>query len=646
MKIWLRKFFTQAAYLGIGALLVCVFWGRPSAVRAQGTAGQAGEFLRYGVGARALGMGRAYTAVADNANAVYWNPAGLFDVIKDGISFSLMYARLFESTRYNFAAVAVPLELLVPSESGTFAGSELRHWNLGFGYLLVGSDGYEVRTEDNQTTGQTFSDQQTAFFFSLTRSFAIGEEQFGFGASVKLLTHDLFGSRSKAMAVDLGIKYQPHWNWITLGIVAQNVNEPDFGFGPRPDVIPRSVRGGMALHPHTGHRQLDAITVSADLFVLPPGKRDREWFLGGEYDFLRAFGLPVRVRFGFNTTKRLSFGFNLDLPNNTIVGTGNQMLPRLDWAYQADDGNSLGALSQQFSMDFSYTPFTSQRWYERGMEKFNDGRFDLAREDFRRASVAKNPNHSLYPYYALLRLGDIELKTNRDKKAGLRAAMQDYDQAFPQLLKKKQAFSKTNQNLESLLYYVQGLIDRGKLKESLRVLETGADWYSDMPQKDSFTFLEGWANLKLGNIDGAEQLLKTASECSSCRFLLGLIALHRGEFESAYAIFDTLIQKGGATIAENLLILPFSDHLLLDDSFFLRTYAGVEVGGSIGANPEHVTASLADIQRYFPFSDVLDLMKESGVYDRFIDEGNPPQKADLESFFGKYWQYIGFQSGV
>ena len=644
MKIFLRTISSRA--LVLCALIIVGVGLSHSPALAQGSAGQPGEFLRFGVGARALGMGRAYTALADNANAIYWNPAGLYNVIREGVSFSVMYAKLFEATRYNFAAVAIPLELFFPAAAGS-PGAEMRHWDVGLGYLFMGSGGYEVRTQENRPTGETFSDQQSAFYFTLTRSLAVGEEQFGVGLSVKMLSHNLFGMRSRATAVDLGIKYQPHWDWLTIGIVAQNFNAPDFGFGAGTDIIPRSLRAGAAFHLRTGRNQIDALTLAADVFLLAPGKRAREWFLGGEYDFLRAFGLPIRLRLGFNSTNRLTFGFNLDLPNNTLIGGGNQMLPRLDWAYLSDGGSSLGALTQQFSMEFSYTPFTSQRWYDRGMQKFEEGRFDLAREDFRRAAIAKNPNHTLFPQYALLRLGDIQLKTKRDKKVGLRAAMGFYGQAFLVLLEKKDEFMKSDQNLESLLYFVQGLIDGGREEEALRVLDNSSSWYADAPQEESFGFLKAWANLKLHRTDEAENVLGQLSQCGSCQFLKGLIAIRKGEFGKAYNIFGHLIQTQGARIADDLIILPFSDHLLLDDAYFLRTYAKaqMEQANASGAKPESIAPELADIQRFFPLSDVLDLMKLEKLYGPFLNPENASMISDLERFWGRYWQYLGLGPG-
>jgi len=40
-----------------------------------GTAGA--QFLKIGIGARGAGMAGAFSAVADGASALYWNPAGI-----------------------------------------------------------------------------------------------------------------------------------------------------------------------------------------------------------------------------------------------------------------------------------------------------------------------------------------------------------------------------------------------------------------------------------------------------------------------------------------------------------------------------------------------------------------------------------------
>ena len=50
-----------------------------SAQAQDGLAGMPGTYLHMGVGSEALSMGKAYTAIAHDATAIYWNPAALAD---------------------------------------------------------------------------------------------------------------------------------------------------------------------------------------------------------------------------------------------------------------------------------------------------------------------------------------------------------------------------------------------------------------------------------------------------------------------------------------------------------------------------------------------------------------------------------------
>ena len=74
----------------------------------------AAEFLSHGVGARALGMGSAFVAIADDATATYWNPAGLTKVKKH--SFSAMYSDTFSTGDGSWLSRGLVLSLIHISE--------------------------------------------------------------------------------------------------------------------------------------------------------------------------------------------------------------------------------------------------------------------------------------------------------------------------------------------------------------------------------------------------------------------------------------------------------------------------------------------------------------------------------------------------
>ena len=68
----------------------------------------AGEFLSTGFGAKALGMGGAFASIADDASAIYWNPAGLVQMDRSQVL--LMHSERFGNlVDYNCFSVVRPI---------------------------------------------------------------------------------------------------------------------------------------------------------------------------------------------------------------------------------------------------------------------------------------------------------------------------------------------------------------------------------------------------------------------------------------------------------------------------------------------------------------------------------------------------------
>ena len=67
----------RKVFLGLVVLMLApgIVYGGTKPFEKVGT--YSAQFLKIGVSARAAGMGSAYTAVANDATAIYWNPAGM-----------------------------------------------------------------------------------------------------------------------------------------------------------------------------------------------------------------------------------------------------------------------------------------------------------------------------------------------------------------------------------------------------------------------------------------------------------------------------------------------------------------------------------------------------------------------------------------
>lgn len=96
----------------------------------------AGEFMAPGGGARALGMGGAFAAVAGDASTVFWNPAGIAGITKRQAL--AMHAEQFGNLlNYNFGAYMQPTSLIDPARKPAF----------GFGLIHLGAPDQPVTND-------------------------------------------------------------------------------------------------------------------------------------------------------------------------------------------------------------------------------------------------------------------------------------------------------------------------------------------------------------------------------------------------------------------------------------------------------------------------------------------------------------------
>src|SRR5665213_1549488 len=116
----------------------------PLRLRAYGAAGAvAAPYLELPMGARGTAMGEAFSGIADDVSALYYNPAGLTALTSAQLE--LMHLQGFGGVNYENLGLAVPAELVGLDVWGT----------VGFSYTLVSVDDIP-RTQIEPGTVDTF----------------------------------------------------------------------------------------------------------------------------------------------------------------------------------------------------------------------------------------------------------------------------------------------------------------------------------------------------------------------------------------------------------------------------------------------------------------------------------------------------------
>ena len=278
----------------------------------------AAPHLSMGSGARSLGLGGAFTAIADDATSTIWNPAGLPAV--DDLTVTLSSARLSLDRKHSFIGLV--------KKVGANGG-------IGLSVINAGVDDIPRRNANDQARG-SFNYNSNAY--SLSYGHDLGAVSLG--ASARLLM-DSFGdisSESGFGGVDVGFLGHNQASTFSYGIAARNIGGAIAG-----SELPILVAGGLAyriLHKHVATLSVD---VEHEVVDLPESATSLH--LGTEYLISNTFA----IRGGSKLTadrSRLFVGFGVN------VG-GLQ----LDYALKAADTavNNLDDDSTHFfSLSYSY----------------------------------------------------------------------------------------------------------------------------------------------------------------------------------------------------------------------------------------------------------------------------------------------------
>jgi tetratricopeptide (TPR) repeat protein len=290
------------------------------AAMASAGSGDAGRETSFslGAGARSLGMGGAFTPLADDASAVYYNPSWLAHLDYQQLSF--MRATLFEGTSYGFASWVIP----VSEKDG-----------IGIGFMRVGTDDI-VRREDFDSTG-TFDYVHSQVIFSYGRELFHGISS---GVSFKVVNQSLDNYSDYAYGADISLSAAIHKR-LSLGLIARDILAPKIQLDSLSETTPWSVAGGVAVK-NIAVSDHSHLTASLDL----------------EKPEDRSFKVHTGAEMVFEGTYALRFGYDRD---NISFGAG-LMFKRLqlDYAYKLLDYIEN---SHRFSLTLMIGPSASERAY-------------------------------------------------------------------------------------------------------------------------------------------------------------------------------------------------------------------------------------------------------------------------------------------
>ncbi|MCX7611541.1 MAG: PorV/PorQ family protein [Ignavibacterium sp.] len=260
------------------------------------------QFLKIGVGGRATALGDAFVAIANDASALYWNPAGLTQFDENQVLFS--HNKWLVDINHDFLGAVYHLD-----ETNSF----------GISLTALTMQKMPVTTEFAPFgTGEYFGFSDIAIGLSYSRKMT---EQFSFGATVRYIEETLDKLKMRGVLIDLGTYY-----WTGLGTSRFAVAVTNFGSNLAPDgkvvlvgkrevsqwqdfAPPTMFRIGFAFEPYQDENH----KLTSSLQLNHPNDNSENVSAGFEYSWAKIVFL--RAGYKFNVEEQnYTFGAGVNVP--------------------------------------------------------------------------------------------------------------------------------------------------------------------------------------------------------------------------------------------------------------------------------------------------------------------------------------------
>lgn len=246
-------------------------------------------------------MGGAFVGVADDANATYWNPAGLVRLRGTSVASMHTSANRDDINYQEYLAVGIPTG---PSAAVGFS------W-IRYNLSLAGSGGGSGLFRARQF-GTGLTDQEDWYWLSLAYGIA---PDTSVGVSMKYVSDSIPGLDTD-MAVDVGVFHEMSSKW-AFGLLVQDFNEPALrgaGAGERLTWA-RNWRPGFSWRPRRG------TILSTEIYDATDNADCRSLRIG--YEKWIASKLALRAGYygiGAKANRALTFGIGLVTPKPPSTG--------------------------------------------------------------------------------------------------------------------------------------------------------------------------------------------------------------------------------------------------------------------------------------------------------------------------------------